>query len=330
MTQMVPLALAVHDYDHVRDLASGEIAIEGVAATILHYPVEEIFFRFINFREWDVSELSLAKYASLRAAGDTSLVAIPVFTSRSFRHSAIFVRADGPVDQPSALAGGRIGVPEWTQTATVYSRAVLEHEFDVALRDVSWIQAGTNEPGRKEGVEVSLPPGVSLTARPDDTLNDLLLAGEIDALIAAHPPTEFRRHTGRVVRLFSDFRAVEEASYRRSGVFPIMHVLTLRSELHERHPWIAMNLLTAFEAAKRRSLDRVLEVNAPRLPVAWGPANVERAQALIGDDPWPYGIEKNYRTLDAFLGYAVEQGVCARKLSVEELFVAEVQDQFTI
>ena len=228
------------------------------------------------------------------------------------------------------MAGGRIGVPEWTQTATVYARAVLEHEFDVALRDVSWIQAGTNEPGRKEGVEVSLPPGVSLTAMPDDTLNDLLLAGEIDALIAAHPPTEFTRDTGRVVRLFSDFRAVEEGSYLRSGVFPIMHVLTLRSELYERHPWIAMNLLTAFETAKRRSLERALDVNAPRLPVPWGPANVQRAQALIGDDPWPYGIEQNYRTLEAFLGYAFEQGVCARKLSVEELFVAEVQDRFTV
>src|SRR3984885_6913946 len=112
MTQTVPVALAVHDYDHVRDLASGDVPIEGVAATIMHYPVEEIFFRFTKFREWDVSELSLAKYTSLRAAGDTSLVAIPVFTSRSFRHSAIFTRADGPVDQPSALAGGRIGVPE--------------------------------------------------------------------------------------------------------------------------------------------------------------------------------------------------------------------------
>jgi 4,5-dihydroxyphthalate decarboxylase len=212
----------------------------------------------------------------------------------------------------------------------VYARAVLEHEFDLALRDVSWIQAGTNEPGRKEGVGITLPSGVSLTAMPEDTLNDLLLAGEIDAVIAAHPPTEFVRGTGRIVRLFSDFRAVEEASYRRSGVFPIMHVLTLRAELYERHRWIAMNLMTAFEEAKRRSISRVLDVNAPRLPVPWGPANVQRAQALIGDDPWPYGIEKNYVTLDAFLGYAFEQGVSARRLAVEELFVAEVQEGFTV
>jgi 4,5-dihydroxyphthalate decarboxylase len=165
---------------------------------------------------------------------------------------------------------------------------------------------------------------------PDDTLNDLLLAGDIDAVIAAHPPIEFERATGRIVRLFSDFRAVEESSYGATGVFPIMHVVTLQADLHERHPWIAMNLVTAFETAKRRSLERVLDVNAPRTPVPWAPANAQRAQSLFGDDPWPYGIENNYRTLDAFLEYAFEQGVCARRLSVEELFVAQVQDRFTI
>ena len=183
----LPLTLAVHDYDHVRDLASGVVGVEGVSLTVLHHPVEEIFFRFTRFREWDVSELSLAKYCSLRAAGERSLVAIPVFTSRAFRHSAIFVRDDGPVDDPAALSGARIGVPEWTQTATVYARGVLAHEFGVALTDVNWVQAGTNEPGRSEGVAVTLPEGVSLTPMPERTLNELLLGGEIDALIAAHP-----------------------------------------------------------------------------------------------------------------------------------------------
>src|ERR1700722_14637709 len=235
MTAALPLTLAVHDYDHVRDLSSGAVGVEGVTLRCLHYPVEEIFFRFTRFREWDLSELSLAKYASLRAAGDDSLVAIPVFTSRSFRHSAIFVRADGPVDDPAALAGARIGVPEWTQTATVYARGVLAHEFGVALADVSWVQAGTNEPGRTEGGAVALPPGVSLTPMPEDTLNDLLLAGEIDALIAAHPPTDFEHGSGRIVRLFSDHRAVEERSYRETGVFPIMHVVALQADLHARH-----------------------------------------------------------------------------------------------
>ena len=330
MTNAVPLTLAVHDYDHVRDLCSGAVGVEGVTLRCLHFPVEEIFFRFTRFREWDVSELSLAKYASLRASGDDSLVAIPVFTSRAFRHSAIFIRADGPVDDPAALAGARIGVPEWTQTATVYARGVLAHEFGVALSDVSWVQAGTNEPGRSEGVAFALPPGVSLTPMPEQTLNDLLLAGEIDALIAAHPPTEFKRGSGRIVRLFSDYRAVEERSYRETGVFPIMHVVTLRAELHERHPWIAMNLLSAFEAAKQRSLARALDANAPRFPVPWGPANAQRAQELIGEDFWPYGLEPNRSTLETFLQLAFEQGVCARRLTAQELFVPEVQQAYRV
>jgi len=330
VSEAVPLTLAVHDYDHVRDLTNGNVGVEGVSLRCLHYPVEEIFFRFTHFREWDVSELSLAKYSSLRAAGDRSLIAIPVFTSRAFRHSAIFVRDDGPRDEPAALASGRIGVPEWTQTATVYARGVLAHEYGVALEGVQWIQAGTNEPGRTEGVAVTLPPGVTLEARPQDTLNDMLLAGEIDALIAAHPPAEFKRGSGRIVRLFTDYRSVEEEYWRRSGVFPIMHVVTLRSELHERHPWIAMNLVSAFEEAKRRSLERAIDANAPRYPIPWSPANAERAQQLIGADFWPYGIDANRRTLETFLAWAFEQGVCATRLEVEDLFAPQVLESFRV
>ena len=330
MSEPVPLTLALHEYDHVRDLASGAVPVEGVALTCLQHPVEEIFFRFTRFREWGASELSLAKYCSLRAAGDESLVAIPVFTSRAFRHSAIFIRADGPLDDPGALAGGRIGVPEWTQTATVYARGVLAHDYGVALEDVSWVQAGTNEPGRTEGVAVTLPPGVSVTPMPDRTLNDMLIAGELDAVIAAHPPAEFERGGTRVVRLFSDYRSVEEESYRRTGVFPIMHVVSLQAEVHARHPWLAMNLLTAFTEAKRRSLERMVDANAPYLPVPWAPANAQRAADLVGADFWPYGIDPNRRTLETFLQYAHEQGVCATRLEADELFAPQVRQSFRI
>jgi len=328
--QAVRLTLAVNEYDHVRDLVCGSVPVEGVALTCLHLPVEEIFFRFTRFREWDVSELSLAKYCALRASGDDSLVAIPVFTSRAFRHSAIFVRSDGPVDDPAELAGGRIGVPEWTQTATVYARGLLAHDYGVGLRETTWVQAGTNEVGRSEGVSLSLPDGVTVQAVPHRTLNEMLLAGDLDAVIAAHPPTDFKRGTGEIVRLFSDYRAVEEESYARTGVFPIMHVVALRAEVHERHPWVAMNLYKAFAAAKQRSLERVLEVNAPFLPVPWGPAHARSVQGTFGEDPWPYGVEPNRTTLDAFLEWAHEQGVCARRLTPDELFVPEVQHAFKI
>jgi 4,5-dihydroxyphthalate decarboxylase len=330
MSERLPLTLAVTEYDHVRDLASGLVEVEGVALNVLDLPVEEIFFRFTRFREWDVSELSLAKYCSLRAAGDESLVAIPVFTSRSFRHSAIFIRADGPIDDPAALAGARIGVPEWTVTATVWGRGLLHHEYGVELGGVRWVQAGTNEPGRVEGVAVSLPDGVSLEAMPERTLNDMLIAGEIDAVIAPHLPHGFEDGSGAIVRLFSDHRRVEEAYFEKTGIFPIMHVLALRADVHDLHPWVAMNLLTAFEHAKRRSLDRALDVNAPRFPVPWAAANALHAAELMGEDFWPYGIEPNRVTLDAFLDFAHEQRVCARRLEVEELFAPQVREAFRV
>ena len=318
----VPLTLAIHDYDHVRDLASGAVGVEGVALRCLAYPVEEIFFRFTRFREWDASELSLAKYCSLRAAGDRSLIAIPVFSSRAFRHSAIFVRADGPVDDPAALAGARIGVPEWTQTATVYGRGILAHEHGLALEEITWVQAGCNEPGRVEGVAVELPPGISLTAMPDATLDAMLVGGQLDAVIAAHAPRSFV-DGGAIVRLFSDHRAVEEESWRRTGVFPIMHVVVLRAEIHDRDPWIAMNLVSAFEEAKRRSVERALDANAPAFPVPWAPANAARALELFDGDFWPYGLEANRRTLETFLEWAFEQGVCRTRLAAEELFAPQ-------
>jgi 4,5-dihydroxyphthalate decarboxylase len=330
VSNRLPVTLAINDYDHVRDLVSGVVPVEGVALNCLSLSVEEIFHRFTRYREWDVSELSMAKYCSLRAAGDDSLVAVPVFISRTFRHGAIFVRSDGPVGRPEELVGGRIGIPEWTQTATVYARGILEHEFGVGLRDVTWIQAGTNESGRREGVAIELPEGVTVEARPDDTLNDLLLTGELDAAIVAHSLTEFHRETGRITRLFPNYRELEEEWYRRTGVFPIMHVLTLRADFHKAHPWVAMNLFTAFEAAKRQSVQRMRDWGAPRIPVPWAAENNERARALIGDDTWPYGIEPNRKTLEMFLEWSVAQGVCKRKLEVEDLFLPEVRDRFAV
>jgi 4,5-dihydroxyphthalate decarboxylase len=326
----VRLTLAINDYDHVRDLVCGAVEVEGIDLTCMSFSVEETFFRFARYREWEISEFSLAKYCSIRASGDDSITAIPVFPSRSFRHSAIFVRADGPVDDPGALAGGRIGVPEWTQTATVYARGLLEHTYGIDLKAVSWFQGGTNEPGRVEGIELSPPAGFSITPVRDRSLNEMLVAGELDAVIAAHPPTEFKQRTGRVTRLFSDYRAVEEQYYRETGIFPIMHVVALRSDVLESYPWAAMNLYTAFREAKRRSLARAIDGNAPYYPIPWSPANAQRAEEIFGRDFWPYGIEENRTTLDAFLAFAYEQGACATRLSPEDLFVRQVSEEFRI
>jgi 4,5-dihydroxyphthalate decarboxylase len=244
---------------------------------------------------------------------------IPVFPSRVFRHSALFVRPDGPVDDPAALRGGRIGIPEWTVTATIYGRGILEHEYGVGLRDVTWVQGGTNEPGRVETLAVDVPDGVTVERVADRSLNDLLLAGELDAILAPHPP--LASADGRIVRLFSDPRAVEEASFQRTGVFPIMHLVVLRADVDDAHPWLAANLMRAFAAARDRSLARVHDANASRFPVMWRPS---------GDDGWPYGIEPNRTTLAAFLRFAHEQGVAARLLEPEALFAERVLETFRV
>ncbi|MGH3302509.1 MAG: hypothetical protein ACRDOK_12650 [Streptosporangiaceae bacterium] len=320
----LPLTAALSGYDHVRDLQSGAVTVEGVDLTVLTLPVEEIFFRFLRYREWHVSELSLAKYVALRAAGDTTLSAIPVFPSRVCRHSSIFVRRGGPAE-PKDLAGGRLGVPEWAQTAAVYTRALLQHEWGIGLSDVSWYQAGVNTPGRQEKVAVRPPAGVSLTVVPDRSLDEMLLAGDLDAVLSAHPPDSFDR--GETVRLFPDYQPLEREYVARTGVFPIMHVIAIRSDVLESAPWVAANLLTAFEEAKDRSLQRLSEMTASRIPLPWVPALVGQMRELLGADPWPYGVAANQVTLEAFTRWAHEQGVASRLLEPAELFAPQVLAQ---
>lgn len=324
------LTLAVNDYDHVRDLVTGRVRAEGIDLTCLNLSVEEIFYRFTAFREWDVSELSLAKYTSLVASGDRSLTAIPVFPSRVFRHAAIYVRAEGSVREPAGLAGRRVGVPEWIQTAGVYARGVLQDAYGVALADVAWVQGGVNQAGREELVAPKLPSGVSIEAVRDRTLQDMLVEGDLDAVISARPPQRFLDGDSRIRRLFDDPHAVEEAHYRDTGIFPIMHTVALRSEVVERDPWVAANLLTAFTEAKDRSLERMRDVNTSRLPVPWSHEVGPRAADLLGPDPWPYGIEANRPTLEAFLRFAHEQGVAERALAPEDLFPPSVRRSFRV
>jgi len=323
------LTMAMSGYDHVRDVSSGAIRAEGIDITTLTLPVEEIFYRFLRHREWHVSELSLAKYVSLRAAGDESICAIPVFPSRVCRHSSIFVRPDGPRD-PRQLSGARIGLPEWAQTAAVYTRSLLVHEWGIPLRDVQWVQAGVNQPGRQEKVELNLPDGVVLSREPDRSLDEMLRAGDLDAVFSAHPPASFERGDSQIVRLFPDFEPVEREYVARTGIFPIMHVVVIRADVLESAPWVARNLFTAFTRAKQASLDRLSEMTASRVPLPWAPVRLEEARQLIGPDPFPYGVDGNRVTLEAFTRYAHEQGVAARRLEPEELFAPQVLGQYRV
>jgi 4,5-dihydroxyphthalate decarboxylase len=326
VTERLRLSMGMGDYDHVRDLASGVVRMEGLDLLPLDLPVEEIFYRFLNHREWDVSEISMAKYSAMVSRGDTSVVAIPVFPSRMFRHSSIYVRAHSGIEDVAQLRGRRVGLPEWAQTAAVYSRALLVHEYGVPLTDVTWFQAGVNQPGRKEKVALSLPDGVSYTSVPDRSLGEMLLAGDLDAVFSAHPPSCYGDGTGDIVRLVRDHAAVEQEYFARTGIFPIMHAVALRREVVEQHPWVPSTLYKGFEQAKRRSLERFQDVTISRFPLPW----LQSALRDGAQDPWPYGVEANRTTLDAFLGFAHEQGVTQRRLRPEELFAPSVDEGFRI
>jgi 4,5-dihydroxyphthalate decarboxylase len=311
------LSLALGPYDHARELAP-----RGIELVPLELPVEEIFFRFTKFREWDVSEMSSAKMASLLSQPGADIIALPVFVSRVFRHSSVYVGANSGIRAPKDLEGRRVGIPEWSQTAGIYARGLLAHEYGVDLKSIDWRQAGVRQAGRVEKVVLSENFSFKLTPMPQHTLAGMLESGEIDAAISARELP--------AARMFPDYRELELAYFRKTRIFPIMHTVVLRRETYERDRWIAMNLTQAFVEAKERSLGRLREIGVSHAPLPWLSDATREWSEAAGADFWPYGIEPNRPTLEAFLQYAHEQGVTHRKLAPEDLFARETRESFKI
>ena len=320
----IRLSMAISYYDHVSDLVRGRVKPEGITLIPSELPVEEIFFRMVMFADWDIAECSMAKYVSLVGTGAPPFRAIPVFPSRVFRQSCVYVASRCGVTGPSDLPGRRIGIPEWAQTAGIYARAYLAHQCGIRLRDIHWVQAGVNEPGRVEKVKLSLPDGVSIERVSDRSLNDMLLAGDLDGIISAREPRAFLSRDPRIVQLWPNYRVLEEQYFRDTGIFPIMHAVVIKTDTLNRYPWAAMNLFQAFDEAKTNSLREVLKSTTSRIPIAWSHSAALEAQKVFGNDPWPYGIDPNRRTLDAFLQFCYEQGVTNHKLQVDDLFPKEL------
>ena len=318
----LPLTLAINPYDHVRDFLTGDVRAAGIDLVPLELPIEEIFYRFTKFREWQASEMSFGKVISLMSEEKPEIVCVPVFLSRVFRHSAIYLPENSPIRKPKDLEGKRVGIPEWAQTAGIYVRGMLAHEYGVDLAKIQWIQAGVREPGRVEKVQLNLAKGTTITPRPDRTLVDMLAKGDLDAVMSA------REVPG--VRLFKDYRVAEVDYWKKTRIFPIMHVLALRRDVYEKNRWVAMNLFQAFQEAKRRSTARVSEFGLSHLPLPWIPDHVRQWREIAGDDFWPYGVEPNRPTLEAFLQYGYEQGVCKKRIKVEDLFAPETLQSFKI
>jgi 4,5-dihydroxyphthalate decarboxylase len=289
---------------------------------VLELPIEEIFYRFARFREFDASEMSFGKTVALASELAADIVPIPVFPSRVFRHSAIYIAGKSGIRSPKDLEGRKVGIPEWAQTAGIYARGLLAHEYGVDLASIQWHQAGVREAGRVEKVQLNLPAGVRVTPVPDRSLSQMLASGELDAVISARDPGG--------TRLFPDYVELEREYFRKTGIFPIMHVIVLRREVYERDRWIAMNLFRGFEEAKKRSTARLVDIGLSQVPLPWVAEHARRWRELAGEDYWPYGIEANRRTLEPFLQYAYEQGVAKRRLEPEELFAPETRESFKI
>jgi 4,5-dihydroxyphthalate decarboxylase len=324
------LSIATTDYDHFRDFRLGTVKAQGIEHTWSVLSHHEIFARFTAHREWDVAELSIAKFAAQVTRDEPDIIGLPVVCSRLFRFGAFYVNRNSGIKTAEDLRGKRVGSPEWAHSAAVYMRGWLHNEVGVRLDEVEWVQAGANAPGREEKVELSLPDGVRLTRISDRSLSQLLAANEIDCAIIARPPTCFLEGHPDVERLFPDFETLELERYRTTGVWPIMHVIAMQRRILDAHPWVARNLYNAFLESKRRSVERLLDPAVSRYPLPWLPAYGRRMSDLFDGDPFPYGLDSNRSTLDQLLLYAHQQGIAHRLAGADEVFPAGIMTKVVV
>ncbi len=333
MTGNLALTLACGDYDRTRGLHDGSVRCEGIALNTVALEPEEIFFRMVRFQEFEVAELSLSTYVlTMNAAGGSPFVAIPVFPSRSFRHSGIYVAKGNGIESPTDLIGRTVGVAEYQLTANVWIRGILEDHYGVAAPSVRYRTGGLHDAGRQEKVALALPAEIDIA--PIDaqtTLSELLLAGEIDAIYSPRTPEAFERGDSRIARLFPDHRLVEADYFAQTGVFPIMHVVVVRRDVYEQHRWVARSLTKAFDAARRQALAGIDATTALRFTLPWLVAEVERTRAIMGTDFWTYGLDPgNVAALSTFLRYSRSQGLAEADLQPPELFAPETHDAVLI
>jgi 4,5-dihydroxyphthalate decarboxylase len=315
------LSIAVGDYDRVRPLIDGAVGIDGVAPLFMTLEPEEVFFRAFRHAEFDIAELSLSSFTVRTARGDNPYVGVPVFLSRAFRHSGIYVRTDRGIRAPADLKGRKVGLAEYQLTANVWIRAFLDDDFGLTPASVEWVRGGIEEPGRPEKIAIHLPADVRLTeAPPGRSLSEMLLAGEIDALIGPRTPSAMALPGSNVGWLFPDPRAAAVDSYRRTGNFPIMHLVGVRRTLVERHPWLPAAVLKAFERAKAVAFARLADTSASKVMLPFLDQQLAEAQALLGPDPWPYGIDDNRQCLEYFLAQHHRQGLSDRLVPLSDLF----------
>lgn len=321
------LTFASLDYlDRTRALLDGSVKPEGIELTCLRFGPYELFQRVAQGVEFDVAEMSASTYMSMVSQGDRRYVAIPVFLSRQFRHGYIFVHGASDIRAPGDLAGRRVGVPDYEMTAALWQRAILMHDFGVQPEQISWFQGGEFKPGFVKRVDLPVT-GVSIDVIPDDrTLHDMVATGEIDAVLCPHRPAALTDGSGRVRRLFPDFVEVERDYYRRTGLFPIMHLTVVRRDLYDEHPWVAASLVRAFVEAQALGWKRMGELGSLAVMLPWLTRDLEEIAEELGPAFWAYGFRENQAVVEAMCRYSFEQRLSARELAPEELFAPETHD----
>lgn len=328
---MLRLSFGCWNYDRTRALMDKSVVPDGIELVYLNMPVEETFFRMLRHREFDVAEMSLSSYVVSCFKESRPFVAIPVFPSRFFRHSSIYVNGAAGIREPADLKGKRVGCPEYQMTAPVWIRGILSDEYGVKVDDVTYFTGGEESPNRSEKLKLDLPSNIRVERiGPDKTLSAMLRAGEIDALYTARKPSSYEGRSGKVRRLFEDFVEIERAYFRKTGIFPIMHTIAIRREVYEANRWIAQSLFKAFCEAQRRTYHDLQETAALKAMLPWLVAHVEEARRELGDDYWSYGFQQNRKVLETFLRYSFEQGLSKRLLTPEEIFVPETMESFVI
>jgi len=325
------VSVAIGDYDRNRPLLDEEVAIDGVDPVFLVLEPEEIFFRAFRGAEFDICELSLSSTAVRTARGDCPYVGVPAFLSRAFRHTSIFIRTDRGIRAPRDLAGRRVGVPEYQLTACVWARAILEDDYGIRPEDIVWVRGGIEQPGRAEKVDLDLPPALRLENAPEGrSLNALLEDGDIDAFIGPRAPSCFGKNGAPVDWLFPDPAAAATDYFRRTKIFPIMHLVGIRRELAEHHPWLPATVLKAFERSKTLALARLDDVSATKVTMPFVEEQLRAIRRLMGHDFWPYGLAANRKVLEIFLDHHHRQGLSRRRVAVEEMFHPSTHESYKI
>jgi 4,5-dihydroxyphthalate decarboxylase len=325
------LSFSCWDYDRTRALADGSVRPDGIDLVYLTQPVEETFFRMLRYREFDCSEMSLSSYVASLDTEKAPFIAIPVFPSRFFRHSCIFVSTKSGIRRPEDLKGKRLGVPEYQMTAPVWIRGILSDDYGVKATDVEHFSGGEEQPGRDEKIKLNLPAEIRVRPiGPTQTLSQMIAEGEIDALVTARAPSSFHRQPDKVQRLFPSYVEQEKAYYRRTKIFPIMHTVVIRRDVYRQNPWVAQSLYKALVAAKAKAFELYHQTAAMPAMLPWFVAHVEETRREMGEDWWPYGLAPNRHVLDTFLRYHHEQGLSKRRFAPEELFARETLESYKV